>query len=594
MNTNIDVIDINADINKIHTSFTPKRFIDAIRYYAKKKGEQTACIFQTLNVDSAERLSYNELNVKLTQRAQLLLSRGYQHQRVALLYPAGLDFVVNFLACLAAGVTAIPLSLSRNAKQVEHILHILDNANVKVILTTQETRNTLLRQLSELPYPQNSQVRSLVWLDEFDQGTTEFCLPKVNPKDLALIQYTSGSTSLPKGVMVSHHNIVDNQRAIQKACGHQEGLIAGGWLPQFHDMGLIGQMLQPLYLGGIFVSMPAMTFIQRPRRWLELISQYRIQSSPAPNFGYEHCIKFIAEREDLSHIDLSCWKVALNGSEPISAEVMSTFSEKFKPYGFDATAFFPCYGMAETTLFVSGGPRKSGMSTLVLDKKTFEKGKIQKVQHVINGHNENQHVVNCGLISSHFDVKIVNPQTSKKSTAEEIGEIWISGESVALGYWNNEEQTQKYFRATLSPDNSKQYLRTGDMGFIRDHHLYVTGRIKEMLIIRGRNLYPYDIERTCNAYQHAAGHNGSAVFAFTEGNNTGLAGIIEIKKRALNNHDHEVIKSDLRAAIMEQHNITLNTLLLVKPGRIPKTTSGKVKRIACQAFFNKQRTALIS
>lgn len=568
-------------MNTQHLPFTPLRLIDVIQYYARVKGTQEACIFQPRELNTAESLTYADLNQKLTQRAQLLLSLGYQGQPIALLYPTGLDFVVNFLACLAAGAIAVPLSLSRNSKQLERILHILEDAHIQAILTTRETQANLKKQLENSSY--SSRKSSFIWLDEYEHVSGTMPLPDVDPESLAFIQYTSGSTSLPKGVMVSHHNIIHNQNVIHVASDTPEGLRAGGWLPQFHDMGLIGQTLHPLYLGGTSITMPPLTFIQRPRRWLELISHYRIQGSTAPNFGYEHCVRFIGDHEDLSNLDLSCWKIAMNGSEPLNADVMTTFSEKFGKYGFDPSAFFPCYGMAETTLFVSGGPKNSGMEILTLNQEYFEEGKVQPAEQGIK-------IVNCGLISPELTVKIVNPETHLHCSSEEIGEIWIAGSSVTQGYWNNSQKTAKVFHAELAVSDGQHYLRTGDMGFVKDQMLYVTGRIKEMLIIRGRNLYPYDIERTCNAYKHAAGRSGCAVFSYCQDNEVKLACIVEIKKQALNRYNHEDMKQDLRAAIMEQHDINISTLLLVKPGIIPKTSSGKIKRVACKDLIKTDET----
>lgn len=551
-----------------------KLFCDAIFSHSKQKGDALACVFQPYGVETAKKLTYRELNELVLQRAQLLLDLGYMDQPVALLFPTGLDFVVNFLACLASGVIAVPLNLSRNARQMERTVAILDDAGIQTIITTAAVRVQLEQQLQEIPELSG---RSWTWIDEHQSGSTDIniTLPVLSPDKLALIQYTSGSTSLPKGVMVSHYNIVANQKAIQEAYDYQEGLIGGGWLPQFHDMGLIGQMLQPLFLGGTYVFMPPMNFVQRPLRWLELISQYRLHSSASPNFGYKHCLKCIKDSKDLSHLDLSSWRVALNGSEPIDIDTMKSFSDKFQRYGFDPKAFSPCYGLAESTLFVSGGPRNTGAQTLTLDKKAFESGWVKEAE-------KGNIIVNCGLISSHLKVRIVNPESTEVCKEGQIGEIWVSGLSVAQGYWKNAEKTEECFHAQLRHPDGRYYLRTGDMGFIHKGMLFIAGRIKEILIIRGRNFYPYDIESTCNNYHYAVGNNGASVFTIDEGGESKLVAIVEIKKRAFAECDRDRMKNDLQEAVMDRHNITFDKLVLVKPGTIPKTTSGKIKRNACR------------
>jgi acyl-CoA synthetase (AMP-forming)/AMP-acid ligase II len=563
-----------------HQPAPPLRFMEAFDGHVARRGDQTACVFQSQGTDTARSLSYMELNRLVLDRARLLVERGYSGQPVALLFPSGLDFVVNFLACLAAGAIAVPLNLSRNAQQLERTVRILEDARTRAILTTAHSRALLAEQLAELP---QVDLRDQDWIDEYQTGPADAIpLPPPAPRQLAFIQYTSGSTGLPKGVMVSHANIVDNQLAIQQACGHEPGLIAGGWLPQFHDMGLIGHLLQPLFLGGTYVFMPPMNFVQRPRRWLELISHYRIQSSAAPNFGYEHCVKFIAEREDLSGLDLSCWTVALNGSEPVSADTMHAFADRFQAHGFNPAAFFPCYGMAETTLFVSGGPAGSGIETLTFEPASFDNGRLHPAT-------EGRRVVNCGLVTPQLELRIVDPASGRVCQADAIGEIWISGASVAQGYLNQPDISAQQFRAQLEPADGRHYLRTGDMGFLHQGRLFVTGRIKEMLILRGRNLYPYDIERSCNSHPQAAGNNSASVFTLQIDGETRLAAIVEIRRNAFLNEDHAQLRLELREAVMAAHDVALDRLLLVKPGGIPKTTSGKVRRTACRELITAEQ-----
>ncbi|MCW8093457.1 fatty acyl-AMP ligase [Alteromonas sp. ASW11-130] len=546
-------------------------FMDAIREHAHSIPDSNACIFQPRGLETAQHITYAQLYGAVSERAQLLVSLGYRDQPVALLYPTGFDFIINFLACLLAGVAAVPLNVTRNAQQFERTISIINNANIKAILTTQSTKLLLAAQITEL---NSTACEGLTWVTEEDAVEVSAPLPTIEPTDTAFIQYTSGSTSAPKGVIVTHTNIVQNMEAIRVACNHQRGVVVGGWLPQFHDMGLVGHMMHPLYMAGTYVFMPPMYFVQRPSRWLRLISYYNISCSAAPNFGYEHCVNFIDEKENLSDIDLSCWKVALNGSEPVCPQTIRAFSTKFSGYGFKPSSFFPSYGMAETTLLVSGGPPQQGLKTITLDKVKLSRGKV--VQRTAG-----LEVVDCGHIGPDFRVKIVNPESKVECSQDEVGEIWIAGNCVAAGYLNNAEKTKGGFQAQLLSDDGFQYLRTGDLGFVKNKSLYVTGRIKELLIIRGRNFYPYDIERTFNNYQHANGINGASVFTYQHDSKIKLAAIVEIKKRVYNKLDHTEIQNDLRALVSEHHEIAFDKLLIVKPGTIPKTTSGKVKRSAC-------------
>lgn len=556
--------------------------ISAIRTHADASPTHVACIFQPYGPESAQQLTYAQLVQEVDARAALLAEKGMRGNRAALLYPTGLDFVINFLACLACGAVAVPLNLSTNQKYLARTQSILKNAEVTALLTTSDTINSVGKDV--LPERFTSSGNQV--LTEVDLAQTELNETNIQGNDVAFIQYTSGSTSVPKGVIVSHANIIANQKAIQHACGHTKPKVIGGWLPQFHDMGLIGHMLHPLFIGGTYVFMPPMNFIQKPLRWLQLIDQYQIHSSAAPNFGYQYCVQKIKERDIEGKLDLSNWRVALNGSEPIRASTMKQFTEKFSSCGFDGKAVFPCYGMAETTLLVSGGPNQKGLQYDMLNRNALEEG-IAKEELRTDEHLSSS-IVNCGEISQQFDIAIVHPKNCQRCGQGEIGEIWVSGPSVALGYLNNPKATQETFRAQITGEPARYYLRTGDLGYLSTSGLHVTGRIKELIIVRGKNLYPYDIERTCNDYEYAAGNNGASVFSVETEKGGELAGIVEIKKAALKQQCHQTMKRQLRAMIGDEHGIALDHLELVAPGVIPKTSSGKVKRTQCSHLIQKQ------
>ena len=554
-----------------------RNYAHRVLSFAESTPDKIACIFQVRSADSAQKLTYEQLSKKVISRSEALISYGLFGKRVVLIYPPGLDFVINFLACLYSGVVAIPLNLSRNAQQFQRTSLVIDDADPAAVLSDDQN----MPIIREAMVMEGFDTSKLLWLDNSGLSNSDASAFTTVPQlsDLAFIQYTSGSTSVPKGVMVSNKNIVANQESIRKACNHQIGFMGGGWLPQFHDMGLIGQMMQPLYMGGTYVFMPPMNFIQRPRRWLEMISHYRFESSAAPNFGYEHCVKAISDREDLSGIDLSCWKVALNGSEPVNERTMAKFSEKFSAYGFDRKAFFPCYGMAETTLFVSGGIIGSGVKVEVLDLDNLQTNK--RVPSSIG-----TNVVSCGRVSEDFIVKIVNPDTCITCSDNEVGEIWIQGDAVAQGYWKNSEKTSEVFGARRLGNDAGEFLRTGDLGYLSAGELYVTGRIKELIILRGRNIYPYDIERTCNELDQAAG--ASAVTSVDIDSKTLLCAVVEIRKNVLLNTSEDELKLIVRSRVMDSHDVNLDVIVVAKPGDIPRTTSGKLRRAECKNLIHAQ------
>ncbi|PQJ58486.1 fatty acyl-AMP ligase [Photobacterium angustum] len=552
-------------------------FLTHFFFYAARYPQREACIFQPRGPETAITLSYEALNHKVIEKAKFLVEQGLTNKPVGLLFPTGIEFVVDFLACLAAGVHAVPMNVTKNSKQLERTLAILSDTGVNTVLTTSDTKilvGSLLEDLGEFR-----------WIDACGSVSVTTTLPTIGLDDIAFIQYTSGSTSAPKGVIVSHRNVVDNQRAIQTACGHKQGLIAGGWLPQFHDMGLIGHMLQPLFLGGTYVFMPPLNFIQRPIRWLQLIDRYRIHSSAAPNFGYEHCTKLIKPSASLEQLDLSCWQVALNGSEPIKAATMKDFATQFAAQGFSEKAFFPCYGMAETTLFVSGGPKHGGMQSLQLDRNALAKGKVSTSQPS-STNADSLNVVNCGELSEHFQCAIVDPDKLTRCADNIVGEIWLRSASVSQGYLKQPQTNSLIFEAAIKGEGDQYFLRTGDLGFVRDGCLFVTGRLKELIILRGKNIYPYDLEHICNGYSHAAGGNGASVFTVSDNNTVKLAAAVEIKKRALKEQCHDAMRRDLTQRLAEGAGITLDYLLLLPPGSLPKTTSGKIRRGECQHLLN--------
>jgi acyl-CoA synthetase (AMP-forming)/AMP-acid ligase II/acyl carrier protein len=406
--------------------------------------------------------------------------------------------------------------------------------------------------------------------------------PDQNPDLVAFLQYTSGSTGNPKGVMVSHHNLLHNSAYIQTAFELSQSSVSVSWLPNFHDMGLIDSIIQPIYTGFLGVLMSPVAFLQQPMRWLTAISRYRATHCGGPNQGYELCVRKISEDQiNRAQIDLSCWQSAYTGAEPIRRTTLEQFVAKFQPLGFQSKLFYPCYGMAESTLMISGGnvdsqPVYSAIAAPALEQK--------QVVTVTETDPNAKHFVSVGNAWLDTKIAIVDPDTLTECQPDRIGEIWVSGGSVALGYWQNPEATKATFQAELS-DNSGHWLRTGDLGFLQGGELFITGRLKDLLILWGRNHYPQDIELTVQNCHPALRIDAGAAVAIEVDHQEYLVIVQEVERTALRNLDVDEIVSAIRQAISEQHEISVFAIALIKPASIPKTSSGKIQRRACRDQF---------
>ncbi len=524
-------------------------------------------------------ITYRELDRKARAIATGLQDLEANGERVLLIYPPGLEFITAFFGCLYAGVVAVPAYPPRRNQSVFYLQAIVADAQATIALTSETVLSQLERQFTQSPT-----LQALRWLatdnmaSDLAQAWQE---PVVSSDTLAFLQYTSGSTGTPKGVMVTHGNLLHNQQIIQKGFQHTEQTIVVGWLPLFHDMGLIGNVLQPLYLGRPCILMSPVAFLQRPVRWLQAISRYKATTSGGPNFAYELCVSKITN-EQRETLDLSSWEVAFNGAEPVRAETLERFAAAFEPYGFRREAFYPCYGMAETTLIVSGG-LKAALPVL----KTVQ-GDALEQNRVIPASTENdgvQTLVGCGQSSLEQQIVIAHPDTLTRCSPDEVGEIWVAGNSVAQGYWNRSEETQTTFRAYLTDTGEGPFLRTGDLGFLHDGELFVTGRLKDLIIIRGRNHYPQDIELTVEQSHPALRPGCTAAFSVDVKGQERLVVACEVERTSLRKLDVDAVGKSIYQALIEQHELEVYAILLLKTGSIPKTSSGKIQRRACRAGF---------
>jgi amino acid adenylation domain-containing protein len=493
-----------------------------------------------------------------------LQEAGCAGERVLLAFPPGIPYISAFFGCLFGGAAAVPVyppSSSRHNRTSTRFQAIAADCQPTAVLTTVQLRDVVQRL-----FPRTHVIAT----DDVRPGdASRWREPDISASTLALLQYTSGSTSTPKGVMVSHENLLYNQRSIQALCHHDENSTFVGWLPLYHDMGLIGNIMQPLFIGAECILMSPAAFLQRPLRWLSAISRYRAHTSGGPNFAYDLCVRKITEDERCT-LDLSSWRVAFNGAEPVRAESLAAFARTFAGCGFHARAFFPCYGLAENTLIVSGG-WWGGEPEPANGRKPS------------NGHasQSKSASVSCGRPALEQRVAIADQETLLPCPEGRVGEIWVSGSSVATGYWNQEEETLRTFQA-YTRDGRGPFLRTGDLGFVREGNLFVTGRVKDLIIVRGRNCYPHDLELT--AEQTGLVRPGcSAAFSLDGDGEERVAIACEVDR--IQATDVEIAIESIRRAIAEEHEVQVAVVILLRKGGCPKTTSGKVQRSLCRRLF---------
>jgi acyl-CoA synthetase (AMP-forming)/AMP-acid ligase II/acyl carrier protein len=417
------------------------------------------------------------------------------------------------------------------------------------------------------------------WLatDEVDDAESFRDEAVIDQDTLAFLQYTSGSTSTPRGVMVTHGNLMHNERQIQRAIALTGDSVMVSWLPLFHDMGLIGGALQPLHTGFPCTLMSPAAFIQRPIRWLQAITRYRGTISPAPDFAYAMCVTQIDEA-DRATLDLSSWTAALNGAEPVRPQTLEDFAVAFGPYGLRREALFPCYGLAESTLMVSGGPKLSGPVVLGAEEGSLRSGTVTVTE------DGGKLLASSGQILSGYRAVIADPRTRARRPAGQIGEIWLAGPSIASGYWESPEATEATFSGRLAETGEGPFLRTGDLGFIRDDQLFITSRLTDLIIIRGSNHAPQDIERTAETSHPVLRPGSSIAFAIEDGGDARLVVVLEVRLDGLS-ADLEEVAAAVRQAVMEDHELDVYAVVLLKPGTLPKTSSGKPRRRACREQF---------
>ena len=555
--------------------------VDLLSYRAQNQPLQTAYQFIRNGETEIGKLTYQELEQQAKTIAGYLQSLEMAGERALLLYPPGLEFITAFFGCLYAGVIAVPAYPPRRNQKMSRLQSLVIEAQAKVALTTESLSNKIKSR-----FAQNPEFPQLHWLTT-DNITSEksqlWIPPNVTSNTLAFLQYTSGSTGTPKGVMITHGNLLHNECAIAEAFGHTKDTIVVGWLPLFHDMGLIGNVLQPLYLGRPCFLMSPVDFLQKPFRWLQAISRFKATTSGGPNFAYDLCVRKVTPEQRAS-LDLSSWEVAFTGAEPVRSQSLKQFAETFKSCGFRPNAFYPCYGMAETTLFITGGLKTASPTIQQLSGTALEQNQVVE-SNSSDKDSQIREIVSCGQTWLDMNVVIADPETLTRCSSDRVGEIWVSGSSVAGGYWNRPVETEQTFNAYLTDTGEGPFLRTGDLGFIKDRELFVTGRLKDVIIVRGQNYYPQDIEQTVEQSHPALRQGCSAAFAVEIKGSERLIIVQEVERSYLRKLDINEIVSKFREAVTAEHGLQVYATVLVKPGSIPKTSSGKIQRHACRAKF---------
>ncbi|HWU91111.1 MAG TPA: fatty acyl-AMP ligase, partial [Kofleriaceae bacterium] len=538
------------------------------------------------NGQETGQLTFDELERRARRIAAAIQKVARPGERAVLLYPPGLDYIAGLFGAMAAGVIAVPAyppDPTRLERTLPRLRAIVADSRATVVLTT-----AVIRSMAGFLAAQAPDLSALTWLatdtvePDAEAGWQDL---GVAAQDIAILQYTSGSTGTPKGAMLSHGNLVQNIRLIAERFGFREESVEVCWLPPYHDMGLIGGILTPLVTGFSLVLMQPLAFLKRPGLWLEAISRYGGTHCGGPNFAFELCARRISEQERAS-LDLSSWQVAFCGAEPIHAAVVERFIATFARHGFRRRAFLPCYGLAEATLLVSAKDHAQEPRLHSVQAAELEHGRAIAAPATAP---KVRTLVSCGRTGDAHEIAVVDPESRRACADGVIGEVWVRGPSVAQGYWQRPDESREVFGAVRADTDDGPYLRTGDLGFIDRGELFITGRRKDLIIIRGRNHYPQDIEATA-ASSHAALRAGcTTAFSVEVDGEERLVIVQEVDPRRATDLDE--VMGAIRLGVTEQHDVQPGAIALISPGSLPKTTSGKVQRRASKAAFLEDRLA---
>ncbi|GAB1255549.1 hypothetical protein NBRC116494_00510 [Aurantivibrio plasticivorans] len=564
--------------------------LDYLSAYAIETPGHDAFIFLKNN-EVENSVTYLQLEKLTDHLAQKLKQKSTIGDRVILAFPQCIEFVVTYFACLKAGLVVVPVSIPGRSRGVETLQKIIADSQATGFYTNESTHLRLETLFPNFLGEGSIETQLIDW-DAIQAGMNSVSAVESFAEDeawldqapeLAMLQYTSGSTGDPKGVMVTHENLVQNQELMQVGFGLRPQDRIGTWLPLFHDMGLIGAIFQAIYLGGTAVVMSPSAFIKQPVQWLQMISRYSITVAGCPNFGYDACVKRIKDSA-LEGISLATWRVAFSGAELIRHSTMQQFIDKFHHYGLKPDALAPCYGLAEATLYVSSLPPQLNMSCRSVNADELQQGRavvtgsyevtpLHKTEAIIASS-----IVSCGVAQTSVVMKIVDPLTNESLADGAVGEVWVSSEHIAKGYWRRPEVTEATFHARLNPYDGRQYLRTGDLGFLFEGQLYLTGRSKEMLIVNGRNIYPNDIENSVADSFREVLRDSIGAFQVDDKGAESAVVVAEVgPSKSFKAHSEEIAKT-IKSQVSQEFGIAVKDVMFVRRSTIPKTTSGKLQR----------------
>lgn len=538
-------------------------------------------------------ITYGELYRDVAHLGQYLIDRGYSGKRILILFPPGLEYIKAFFAAVWAGAQAVPIYPPKGARYLDRFRYVLQDCQAPAALMSEEIRKALEPQVRALE-------QNLVCiavdpvLNAPDRSVPDGLIHEPEPEEVALIQYTSGSTSDPKGVLLSHANLLHNQAMIRHTFDHNRETLVCGWLPLYHDMGLIGNIMQPIYTGCHCILMSPVSFIKNPANWLKAISHFRVTTSGGPNFSYALCTEEISD-DVLETLDLSSWKVAFNGAEPINHKTLEKFYDRFKSAGFRKEAFLPCYGLAEASLIVTGKPARRPYRCLDLDDAALKEGRVKTFNQDVLLSAATQasvkRLVGSGYPCQGCDVRIVNPDNLSVCEEGVTGEIWVKSPSLSSGYWRKDALNKVSFNQQLPANTLAHltgYFRTGDLGFLYQEELFITGRLKELMIINGKNIYPQDIEWLVESGFSEIHPGGSAAFHVKEEETTGRVVLLcELKQESMGLSACTLtqLRSAILRSIQMDLELAVQDLVFVKPYTLPKTSSGKMQRTKCKSLY---------
>ena len=583
----------NSDIPQYLTSssegvvFPAKTMTELLLRHEKMIPDKVVYALLEDGINETDNITYSNLAKKARAIGAVMQEKGSAGDRVLLLFPTGIEFITAFYACFFAGMIAVPMYPPKRNKPNERFRAIVNDARPSFILTTRQINEELekFQLLAGLP-----EIGEIIISEEVDiEIQKAWKDPGVGPDDLALIQYTSGSTGKPNGVMVSHGNIIHNSEFIKQSFGFDENSVGMNWLPNFHDMGLIGCLIQAAYLGATNVIIPPLSFLKSPSNWFRSISRYRATTCGGPNFALDYSLEKVAD-EELQEFDLSSLRTLYCGAEPVRQATLTAFAEKFKKASFRASQFFPVYGLAESVLIVSGGDYKAEPVYYSVDSQALGENKVIPA---IPG-KENRTLTACGYPWIGMSVAIVNPETRIPVSQAEIGEVWVNGPSVARGYWNESENTEFTFRARIEGCKDDTWLRTGDLGFIHEGQLYISGRLKDLIIIRGTNFFPNDIEFVAENSHPALRQNASAAFSSDIRGEERLVLVMEVERTHMNNLDENEVFEAIRSSVFAEFGVQPHVICLIRMSNLPKTSSGKIQRFATRSAWLQDELNLVA